>query len=276
MLVAFLGTGNALPSVERGNTMLALAAGPGAPVTLIDAGGDPYRALQRAGINAARVNDLILTHAHIDHLGGLPSLIESFRIAGRQAPLRIFANPHALGVATELLRVFAFELTLDRWPFAVELHTIAPGTTFSAGEFSVEPIATEHAVPSVGLRVRPAAGGPVFAYTSDSRDCPALRDIARGAALLVTEATYTHAGAALAQQFYHLTITQAAQAAAEANAGALALVHLTTPHRDERAAEHEARRAFRGPVIVPRDGAVWQVQTGRRGVTPLRAGQPLP
>lgn len=273
MFVAFLGTGNALPTAERANTLLAVTPGPGAAVTLIDCGGDPFRGLARAGIAADRVGDLLLTHAHIDHLAGLPSLIESFRIAGRRRPLRIFAPAHALGVARDLLRVFGFELTLDRWPFAVELREIAAGEPFTVDSFTAEAINTDHAVPSVGFRLRDPAGGPIFAYTSDSRECPALREIARDAALVVMEATYPKEGAEFARQFYHLTITQAAEAATAGQAHALALVHLSTNHHQEQAAEREARQAFRGPVIVPRDGLILRLDGPRGAVSRLNRAE---
>ncbi len=259
MFVVFLGTGNALPSVERANTALVLMAAPGERAVLVDCGGDPYRNLARAGIDAERVSDLVITHAHIDHIGGLPSLIESFRIAGRRSPLHIYANQHALAVARDLLAAFAFELTLDRWPFAVELHELTWGESLVIGHFTVVPLPTEHTVPSLGLRFTPVAGGPTLAYTSDTKLAPALDDIARGADLFIAEATYPRGSEDAALAVRHLTITQAATVAQGARAKALALVHLSAGHQRDRAVRREARAAFRGEVILPRDGLVLEI-----------------
>lgn len=265
MFVAFLGTGNALPSIDRANTALALTAAPGAPVVLVDCGGDPYRALLRAGLAANRVSDLIITHAHIDHIGGLPSLIESFRIAGRSLPLRIHAIPHALQAAHYLFQAYSFELTLNNWPFAVELHEIVPGRSLPAGDFTIMPMPTQHTIPSIGMRISVTAdpSGPVFAYTSDTMITPGLADIARDAALFVAEATYLRGQEDAARFVCHMTAHQAAEVAAAGRAHALALVHLALSNDDERQAQREARQAFHGDVIIPHDGLVYQIERRR-------------
>lgn len=264
MFVVFLGTGNALPSVDRANTALALSAHPGAGVTLIDCGGDPYRNLMRAGIAPERVNAVIITHAHIDHIAGLPSLIESFRIADRTTSLHIYAIAHPLGIVRDLLRLFAFELTLETWPFTVELHEITPDVPSIIGDFTVTPIAMEHTVPSVGLRCVATSepDSPIFAYSSDTQVNPALHELARDASLFVAEATYPLGNEDAARQVRHMTAHQAAEIAQAAGAHALGLVHLSVTHAQERGVRHEARRAFFGEVHIPRDGTV--VQIGHR------------
>jgi ribonuclease Z len=261
MYVAFLGTGNALPSVDRANTSLALAAEPGASVVLIDCGGDPYRNLTRAHIGPSRVSDLIITHAHIDHLAGLPSLIESFRIAGRTNPLRVFAIDYTMRVVRGLLDLFSFELTLDKWPFAVDLRALAPGQPEQIGGFTVMPLPTDHAVPSVGLRFTAGASqqGLVIAYTSDTRLAPSLTDLARNASLFIAEATYFSTNEEAARTVGHLTVAQAAEVAAGAQARALGLVHLSVPPAHERKVQREARHIFHGETLVPHDGMVVQV-----------------
>ena len=270
MYVAFLGTGNALPSIDRANTALALVADRDASVLLVDCGGDPYRELLRVGLTAARISDIIITHAHIDHIGGLPSLIESFRIAGRTAPLRIHAIPHAMGIIHDLMRVYAFELTLDQWPFTIEFNTLTLGTTIAAGAFNVKPMPTEHSVPSMGMRIVAAADaeGPIFAYTCDTVFTTKLHDIARDATLFIAEATYLRGHEDAARVVYHMTAQQAAQIATASNARALALVHLSLSHADEAASRREARSAFRGNVIIPHDGVIYAVE--RRGVRRVR------
>lgn len=265
MYVVFLGTGNALPSVERANTALAVAAGRGAHATLIDCGGDPFRNLLRAGVDAARLDDVIITHAHIDHIGGLPSLIESLRIAGRTAPLRIFGNAHVLQVIRGLLEVYAFELTLDNWPFPLTFHEIAAGERQAIGAFQVEVCATEHSVASVGLRLA-ANGNPqtLLGYTSDSLHSPLLGAIAQDAPLFIAEATYSQGHEEEARLVHHMTITQAATIAAAAHASALALVHLSMPAAREREIRHEAQHHFKGQVIVPHDGQIVEVAPNAR------------
>jgi ribonuclease Z len=262
MFVVFLGTGNALPSLDRANTALAVVAAPGRRAVMIDCGGDAYRQLLRAGLHAESVSDLIITHAHIDHIGGLPSLIESFRIAGRTSPLHIYAIEQPLQVARELLRAFAFELTLQHWPFPVELHLVQTGHAEQIGDFTVMPMPTDHTVPSIGMRMTATAtpDGPVFAYTCDTRTAPMLADIARDATFFVAEATYFQGHEEVAQLVGHMTARQAAEVAVAGEAHALALVHLSVPNTLENNVQREARTAFRHEVFVPRDLSVFRVE----------------
>jgi ribonuclease Z len=265
MFVIFLGTGNALPSIDRANTMLALLAHPDDPAVLIDCGGDPYRALCRSGLNAERISDIIITHAHIDHIGGLPSLIESFRIAGRTTPLHIYGLPQVLETAKALFQAFAFELTLDCWPFSIELHEWQAEQTHQIGVFTVTTMVTEHSVPSVGLRVacRDVANSPIFGYTSDTVAIPALHEIAQGADFFVAEATYSQGMEEDARHVHHMTAQQAAEIAANGQATTLGLVHLSVSHEEERAVIQEAHQSFKRTIIVPHDQDIYLVDHAR-------------
>ncbi len=271
MFVAFLGTGSALPSVDRANTSLALVASPGAPITLIDCGGDPYRNMLRLGIDPARVSDIIITHAHIDHIGGLPSLIESYRIIDRTAPLRVHAIAHPLQVARDLLQTYAFELTLHHWPFPVELYELQPGVPVPIGDFTVTPILTEHTVPSAGMRVVPTATpqGPLLAYTCDTRVAPMIPGIALNADLFIAEATYPRGSEEAAHRVGHMTTTQAGEMAQAGAAKALALVHLSLGYDAEGQLRREARQSYRGPIFIPRDLAILRLERRARQVRRL-------
>lgn len=261
MYVAFLGTGNALPSIDRANTSLALLAQPTGQAVLIDCGGDPYRSLCRANLDAGRISDLIITHAHIDHIGGLPSLIESFRIAGRTTPLHIYGIPQVLQTSRALLEAFHFELTLDHWPFPIAFHEWEAGQTHVVGDFIVTTMTTEHSIPSIGLRVaiNNNANGPIFGYTSDTSTTPTLAPIAQDTAFFVAEATYLRGMEDSARQARHMTAYQAAEIAANNHTNTLGLVHLSATHIDERIVVREARQAFRGAIIIPHDQDVYQI-----------------
>ena len=271
MFVVFLGTGNALPSVDRANTALVLVAAPGARATLIDCGGDPYRNMLRVGLHAESISDIIITHAHIDHIGGLPSLLESMRIAGRRSPLRIHAIEQPFQVAQHLLHAFAFELTLERWPFRVELHELQPDRTEQIGDFTVTPIATEHSIPSIGMRMVASAApnGPIFAYTCDTRTAPMLPDIARDATFFVAEATYARGHEEAARHVGHMTAYQAAEIATTGHAHALGLVHLSGSNAQAGSVQREANAAFRHDIIVPRDLDIYRVDRGVRRIARL-------
>jgi ribonuclease BN (tRNA processing enzyme) len=255
--LVFLGTGSALPTAERGNTALAVSDRTGRRWLLIDCGGDPYRGLLRAGIGPDAVQDLLITHAHIDHIGGLPSLIESFRIGGRTAPLTIWALREPLEVARRLLELYSYELTLSRWPFAIAVNEIQPFSRLTLGGISLRTTPMDHALPSVGLRMDLPLG-PVC-YTCDTQPNPRLPELARDVSLLITECTFLQKQVAMARLSKHLTALEAGKEAADSGARALALVHLggaegaegTWTADDARA---EAANAFGGRILIPNDG----------------------
>ncbi|HEV7126189.1 MAG TPA: MBL fold metallo-hydrolase [Ktedonobacterales bacterium] len=254
----FLGTGAALPTAHRANTTLAISGAEPGRWLLIDCGGDVYRALVRADIPVDGVTDLFITHAHIDHIGALPSLIESFRIGGRRAPLRIWGIPEVMEVVDHLLALYRYELTLDQWPFAITFHRTLPGSDLKLAGLDVRIEAMDHALPSVGLRLA-LPGGPVC-YSCDTQPTPKLAELARGVVLLITECTFLHRDQAAARHSRHLTAREAGEQAAAADARALALVHLGVgDHWSEESARAEAASAFSGPILIPDDGQAIEV-----------------
>lgn len=249
----FLGTGAALPTADRGNTALAIRGADPHQWLQIDCGGDTYRALLRAGIGPDDVRDLLITHAHIDHLGGLPSLIESLRLGGRTAPLRLLALPEVLSVVHPLLALYGYELTLDSWTFAISYEVLEPGSALTLAGIPARTERMDHALPSVGVRLE-LSGGPVC-YSCDTQPTPALPALGRDAALLITECTFLRGHEASARHSRHLTAVEAGEQAAAANARQLALVHLGVGDgwRAEEA-RAQAASAYSGAIIIPNDG----------------------
>jgi ribonuclease BN (tRNA processing enzyme) len=251
--VIFLGTAAALPTVDRGNTALAIVGDSGSQGVLIDAGGDIYGALCRAGLARDELHDLFLTHAHIDHIGSLPSLIESFRLGGRHAPLNIYALPEVIETTREILKTFSYELTLDTWSFEVTLTTIQDGQQAQLGGIPVTFGRVDHTLPTAGVRLTLPGGD--FAYTSDTQPTPAIEHLGKGARVLVTECTYLNEGAKYARVSRHMTALEAGQQAAVCGVETLALVHLgVAAGWTTDAARDEAAQAFSGTILTPSDG----------------------
>jgi ribonuclease Z len=102
--------------------------------------------------------------------------------------------------------------------------------------------------------VGPSRPGRVVVYTGDTRPSEATVEIARGASLLVHEATFGDEEADRAGQTYHSTARGAAALAAEAGVRRLCLTHISARYSDDPSElEAEAREAFPEAVIA-RDG----------------------
>ncbi|HLZ20672.1 MAG TPA: MBL fold metallo-hydrolase [Ktedonobacterales bacterium] len=254
--IVFLGTAAALPAAGRANTCLAIL--PDAPDTglLIDCGGDVYGAMLRAGIAPDAISDLLITHAHIDHIGSLPSLIESFRLGGRTTPLHVWSLPEVDTIAQALVTAFSFELKLDAWTFPVTFSTVTSGQEVTLAGSRARVLAMDHAVPSVGIRLE-MPGGAV-AYTSDTQPAPAIVELGKGARILITECTYLSRDVGFARMAKHLTALETGEQAAACGVATLALVHIGQGWTPDEA-RAEAARAFAGDILIPNDGDVLEV-----------------
>ena len=105
--VAVLGSGTAVPTTQRDNTALVLQKG--VADVLIDCPGSPAARLERAGVDLMRLAAIVITHAHADHLYGLPSLIHNLQLLGRSIPLSLFVQPEDVDRIHNLLAVFRLE-----------------------------------------------------------------------------------------------------------------------------------------------------------------------
>jgi ribonuclease Z len=245
----FLGSAPALPSATRTNTSLAILPDPDQQSgLLIDCGGNVYGSLLQTGVGQDSISDLFITHAHIDHIGSLPSLLESFRLGGRKAPLQIWALPQVMAVAHGLIRVFDFELTLDQWSYQISFNEVEHGDSITLGGFPAYTARMDHTVPTLGLRLELPGG--VLAYTCDTQPNPNIELLSKNAKTLITECTFLRAQEALARSSRHLTAYEAGQHAAACGAERLALVHRDAPVDSLRA---EAMEVFNGQIIVPSD-----------------------
>lgn len=250
--VVLLGTGAALPSAERDNTAVVVV-GP-ETVLLIDCPGAAYAKLLRAGIDPQRVTHLLLTHVHTDHSGGLAGWLQSLWLGGRQAPLPILGLPDVQALVDGVLATF--RPFGDRSPFALPRQVLPDATrptpVLETPDCRVAIAPGDHSVPSVAVRVETPRGAVV--YSSDTRPCAAVRELAEGATLLLHEATFLEDATELAARHAHSTAAQAAAVARAAGVRRLGLVHFTprAPGDLERL-RAEAAESFAGEVWAPAD-----------------------
>jgi ribonuclease Z len=97
--------------------------------------------------------------------------------------------------------------------------------------------------------------GQRFAFIMDTRLCDAAFALADQADMLVCESTFAETEAALAEEYGHLTASQAGRIAAQAGARLLVLTHFSQRYdpEDGQRLAGEAASAFGGEVVLAHD-----------------------
>jgi len=235
--VHLLGTGAVVSDPHRTTTMLALDNGHG--VLLVDCGGDAVPRLQAVGLDPTAVAALIVTHEHADHVAGFPLLMERIWLMGRREPLAVHAIAPALAQVRRSHDAFDVSgfVGYPGWR-GMEIAQEAGATVLEDHGWRVTAAPGRHAVPVVGLRFEDLETGRVVTYSGDTAVTSDIVELARGADLLLHEATGPGP--------VHASAEEAAQIACDAGVGRLVLVHL--PPASELELYLAAARALRPDV----------------------------
>ncbi len=92
--------------------------------------------------------------------------------------------------------------------------------------------------------------GDVFALVIDTSYCKAAIEVAKNAKVLLCESTYTEKHRELAEEYQHMTASQAAQVAKEAHVQQLILTHFSARYQDLNEFLEEARPIFPNTEIA--------------------------
>ena len=189
------------------------------------------------------VDAVFISHGHPDHCADLNPLLRARAMAAvPMAPLPVYALPGALDAV----------LALDRPGMlddAYVLHEVTAGAPFTIGPFAAETRLLPHWVPNVGIRL--SAGGQVLAYTGDCGPSPDVVALARGADLLIAEATHLEPVPEDVRA-YLSSPRQAGRQARQAGVKRLLLTHLW-PGTEHAAAVAEAAAEYGGEISVAMD-----------------------
>jgi ribonuclease BN (tRNA processing enzyme) len=156
-----------------------------------------------------RVDDIVLTHSHFDHIKDVP-LLADLLVGRRTTPLRVHAST---ACARTLKRsVFNGELWPDftripsRAAPVMQLIPFATGEAFQAGGCTFEPVPVRHPVESVGFVV--SRGRSRFAISGDTGPTEAFWEkvnATRGLKALLVELSFPDELQELADVSGHLT-----------------------------------------------------------------------
>ena len=299
--IRFLGTAAARPTVRR--NVAGIAVQREGESFLWDCGEGTQRQMMRYGTGFS-FNHIFVTHAHADHILGLPGLLRTMGLQGREEGMTVYGP-----AGTEKRLRAAVRLGAKRSRFPIEVRGLDPGARVEFDGWAMHAYRADHGVPAIGYalveevrlgRFDPEAArrlgvpeGPLFGklhrgeavvvdgrevapadvvgpprrgrkvvYSGDTRPTRDTVEIARGAELLIHEATFGADEVARARETRHSTSAEAARVALRAGVQELVLTHVSA-----RYSENPARLVAGGRKVFPacrvaRDGL--EIEIGYR------------
>jgi ribonuclease Z len=284
--VTMLGTSCAVPTVQRNLSSVAVRRD--GDVFLFDCGEGTQRQMMRFGVSYMKVKAIFITHLHLDHFLGAFGMIETMGLNGRKEKLSVFAPK---GFSEAFSRKPFVEVAVIGKGFSVDFgaFSVAAFPTKHSREsygFVLEEKEkrrfNEEKAKSLGLR------GPMFSeiskkgklkvgnktvkledvtyvqpgrkmiYTGDSAPCHETVNAAKGADLLIHEATFSDEKKEEAAETRHSTAAQAAEVAKKAGAKRLLLTHLSGRYVETETLLSEAKAVFKNSEVAE-DGMKLQV-----------------
>jgi ribonuclease Z len=272
--LTLLGTGSPLPDPNRAGPATLVRAG-GATL-LFDCGRGVLMRAAAAGVGAASISSLFLTHLHSDHVTDLGDVLTTRWISTFvPTPLTVVGPPGTREVVDTTLASLRLDVgyRLDHHddltePPAVDVQEVTEGMAWSADGVTVVAGPTDHrpVAPTVGYRVEHAGASVVIA--GDTVPCAGLDDLARDADALVhtviRKDLLEQVGVARLHDVcdYHSSVEEAAATAKRAGVGTLVLTHYVPGLVPGQEDEWRARAAGEFDGVVELGDDLHRVEIG--------------
>ena len=141
MDLVFLGTGGSVPTARRSTA--CLLARVGGDRLLFDCGEGSQRQMQRS-TGLVQVDEIYVTHLHADHYLGIPGLLKTYDLNGREHELRVIGPPGLFDLFKALRRIFG------RLAYEVDLIELEPGEAVQHDAYEVRSFEVEHRMRAYG------------------------------------------------------------------------------------------------------------------------------
>ncbi|MEM2454914.1 MAG: ribonuclease Z [Candidatus Bathyarchaeia archaeon] len=141
--IIFLGTSGSLPTNDRSLPSIVIQRE--GEILMFDCGEGTQRQMMRAGIGFNRRMTVFITHMHGDHVLGLPGMIQTMSLLGRDKPLRIYGPPGIKAFIDAVISTVSFWLS-----FPIEVNEIDDeGIAYDCEGYEVRAVWADHSIPSL-------------------------------------------------------------------------------------------------------------------------------
>lgn len=140
--LVFLGTAGSMPTPQRAPTALLLRRG--GERLLFDCAEGTQRQLLMSAVGLVELPEVFLTHYHADHYLGLPGMLKTFALRGRETPITIYGPAGLRDLFGSLRRIFG------RLTYPYELVELEAGDVLDRDGYTLSAFAVDHGVSAVG------------------------------------------------------------------------------------------------------------------------------
>lgn len=288
MKLTFLGTSDAIPTAKRNHTAILLTHH--GENILIDCGEGTQRQFRKAKLNPNKINRILITHWHGDHVLGIPGMLQSMALSGYNKTLYIYGPKGTKKFMNELVKTFAYQKN-----HKIEIKEVS-GKFFETSDFYLEAKPMQHGPPCNAyafvkkgqikidrkkLKKTKLPNGPLLknlkqgknitykgkkylaknliyktpdtkiSFVLDTKINKNIAQLVKNSTLLVSEATFSKELKKQAEEHKHLTSDQAATIAKKAKVKKLVLTHLSQRYESNpKLILNEAKKIFKNSFLV--------------------------
>lgn len=286
--IRVLVCGSAAPMPTEGREQGCLAVLTPTHYFVVDAGAGSANTIGLAGLPGQRLNGVLLTHYHSDHIAEIPSISLGSWVAGRQGPLKVYGPPGVERVVAGYNEAYALDRQYrtahhgaDFMPSEYGLLEAVPLPVESEqrlGELTITSFQVDHSPidPAVGYRFD--YKGRSVVITGDTVVTDRLREVVDDADLLFADAlslpivqALQTAAAARGQtrlakilhdiQDYHASVADIAELTRTTGVGMTALYHMVPGPRNALM-ENIFEREIEANMLLTRDGMWFTLPVG--------------
>ena len=144
--LVFLGTAASAPTAARGTAATLVRRG--GDRLLVDCGEGTQRQLLRSDVGLVDLEHVFLTHLHADHVLGLPGMLKTFGLRGREIPVTVY------GPRGTRALLGALGVVVGRVAYPLEIVELGPGESIGRDGYRVETFAVAHRTTAIGFALR--------------------------------------------------------------------------------------------------------------------------